>query len=143
MINHPAAVRNRGLEISVNAVVLNRKDWDISFNIFSSKNSNKLVKFPGLESSSFNGQYKIGESLSTRYYLHYTGVDPLTGTYTFEDYNKDGKLYFESAVIPTSNQDDRYVKINTDPKMNLRGGLAVQYKSFALHTSFLFNNQLK
>lgn len=143
LVNHPAAVRNSGIEISANATLLKTKDCDIHFNINTSRNRNKLVKFPGLESSSFRAIYKVGQSLGTRYFLHYTGVDPLTGNYTFEDHNKDGLVNIGGGSFPTTTQDDRYVAINTDLQTAVASGITLRYKSISVATAFVFLNQLK
>ncbi|WP_127125231.1 SusC/RagA family TonB-linked outer membrane protein [Pseudoflavitalea rhizosphaerae] len=143
LINHPAGVRNSGVEISASAELVKTNDWNLHFNINTSRNRNKLVKFPGLESSSFNGIFKVGQSLGTRYFLHYTGVDPLTGNYTFEDHNKDGLVNIGGGSFPTTDQDDRYVAINTDLQTMVGSGITLSYKSISVAASFVFVDQLK
>ncbi|HYM95319.1 MAG TPA: hypothetical protein VET23_14365, partial [Chitinophagaceae bacterium] len=64
--------------------------WTSSFNLTFPKN--KLLSFPGLESSSYS-TLVIGQPLSVYGGFHFLGVDPQTGLYSYAD--KQG--------IPTSN----------------------------------------
>lgn len=104
--NFPGLVENTGLELSLTTRNIHKANfnWVTSFNITFPKN--KLLAFPGLESSSYASQYVIGQSLNLINALKYTGVDPQTGLYTVADLNKDGQ--FDLA--------DYQVQGNTDPK---------------------------
>jgi TonB-linked SusC/RagA family outer membrane protein len=86
--NLPATIQNTGWEFSLSTVNVKTKDftWNSAFNL--SIPQNKLLAYPGIENSSYAYQYSVGKSLFTRYWNHYTGVDPQTGLYTFA--NKDG-----------------------------------------------------
>lgn len=81
--NFPAEVENRGLEIELNTVNIERGDfrWSSSFNISFLRN--EVVSFENLEESSFAGEVEVGEPLSVQFYLDYTGVDPETGIATY------------------------------------------------------------
>lgn len=90
--NIPATIRNTGLEIEASADIISNKNWkwNASFNITVPKN--KLVDFENFASSTYANSYVIGSPLSITKAYRYTGVDPATGLYTFEDINKDGRL---------------------------------------------------
>ncbi|HEY1165494.1 MAG TPA: SusC/RagA family TonB-linked outer membrane protein [Chitinophaga sp.] len=90
--NFPAVVQNTGVELELNAVNIKQQhfSWTSMFNI--SIPDNKLLAFPGLETSSYNLYYTIGRPLNVLKGFHYLGVNPETGVYEFEDVNKDGKL---------------------------------------------------
>ncbi len=90
--NLPATVQNAGVELELNTINVRTKDFSWSSSINLSIPRNKLVAFPGLASSSYRNTYVIGKSLYIKQLYHYTGVDPQTGTYTFQDVNKDGQL---------------------------------------------------
>lgn len=124
--NLDATVQNTGLEISLTTQNIKTKDfnWTTSFNI--SKNKNKLVSFPNLEGSTLANQYIIGEPLNIRRLYHFTGVDPQTGLYTFEDVNNDGVF----------NIDDKKIVKDINPKYF--GGLQNQIKYKSLQLDFLF-----
>jgi TonB-linked SusC/RagA family outer membrane protein len=94
--NFPALVQNTGIELELNTINIKRNEfyWNSAFNI--SIPNNKLLAFPGLESSTYNKYYTIGQPLNILKGFHYTGVDQANGIYRFEDVNKDGKIsYYE------------------------------------------------
>ena len=90
--NFPATVENRGWEFVLNTSNISTGDfkWSTSFNVTIPRN--ELIEFPNIENSSFANIYTVGESLFNRKRFNYTGVDPETGFYTFEDVNEDGQL---------------------------------------------------
>jgi TonB-linked SusC/RagA family outer membrane protein len=128
--NIPATVQNQGWEFTLNTINIksNNLTWTTAFNI--SFNRNKLLSYPGLAQSSYADQYAIGQSLSIQKLYHFTGVDPKTGLYTFEDVNHDG-MY---------NASDQF-NVNLDPKY--QGGIIniVQFKGWQLSFLFDFKNQ--
>ncbi|MBC9932866.1 SusC/RagA family TonB-linked outer membrane protein [Chitinophaga qingshengii] len=139
--NWPAVVQNSGWEGLLRANLIQQKDlsWSVSFNI--SRNHNKLVSYPGLELSPYYNVYKIGESLSSQYYLHYLGIDPLTGKHSFEDHNQDGFIDVAQSGLTTATA-DRYVAIDIAPKYY--GGIGSQFtwKGIRLDLFFDFKKQI-
>jgi TonB-linked SusC/RagA family outer membrane protein len=90
--NFPGVVRNTGIEPALRAKIVQSKNTEFSFNIQMGINRNKLISFPGLEFSAYSETYVIGQPLSIRKLLTYTGVDPQTGKYTYADRFKDGQI---------------------------------------------------
>jgi len=90
--NLPATIQNTGLEIDFTSVNLKNKNvqWTSTVNLTVPRN--KLVSFPGLEQSNYVNRYIVGEPLSIQKVYHYTGLNPQTGVYQFEDVDKDGVL---------------------------------------------------
>ncbi|MGL2965900.1 SusC/RagA family TonB-linked outer membrane protein [Flavobacterium sp. XGLA_31] len=90
--NLDATVQNSGTEITLRTVNFQQGNfsWITNFNISFSKN--KLLSFPNLESSTYSNQFVIGEALNIQKVYHYTGLDPQTGIFTFEDMDGDGML---------------------------------------------------
>jgi len=135
--NWDALVQNSGVEFTLTAKIIDKKDWQwtTSFNIGANKN--RLVSFPNLALSSFAGQYALGKSLSISHYLHYTGVDPQTGQYTYLDKNHDG-------VLNTNTNDTASDLISQDFAIPFDGGFTttVTYKSFQVSAFFAFRKQL-
>ena len=88
--NFPATLQNNGweLEAGFNPVTSKGFSWSSWLNITIPRN--KLVSFPGIESSSYNTTYQVGAPLSVYMAYHNLGVDPQTGMYTFTDENRDG-----------------------------------------------------
>ena len=90
--NLPAKVENSGVEFDLNTINVKSKDfqWNSSFNISFPKN--KLLAYPGLESSADATSYEVGQSIRVVKGYHFTGIDPQTGIATFLDVDKDGSL---------------------------------------------------
>jgi TonB-dependent starch-binding outer membrane protein SusC len=140
--NWDAFVQNAGFEFTANAKMVNQKDFFVSAHFNLSINRNKLLKYPGIEKSPYATLYKVGESLSTGYYMHYTGIDPMTGLHTFEDRNKDGNITYLNDFVPGDPGTDRYVALDMAPKYFGGFGFQVSYKQFDLHLLFAYKKQL-
>lgn len=130
--NLDATVQNRGVEGTIRTVNFQRSNfnWSTSFNLSMSRN--KLLSFPDLESSTYSNRYVIGQPLNIVKMYHFTGLDPQTGIYQFEDVNKDG------LITPAH---DRKALADFNPKYY--GGLLNQitYKRWQLDFLFQFVKQ--
>lgn len=126
--NFPAVVQNRGVELTFQSKNVAGKNfsWNTSANLTLPYNT--LLSFPGLSTSSYYYLLEEGKSLSLLKGYHFTGVDPVTGIFQFEDINKDGVL--DGA--------DQVVFGNLDPKFY--GGLrnTFTYKAFELDVFLQF-----
>ncbi len=121
--NLDATVENKGWELewhSFNVQALDFK-WETGINLTIPEN--KLVSFPGLESSTYVNQYVIGEPLNIRKVFQYTGLDSETGVYQFEDFNADGLI---------TTPEDRQAVVRLDP--DFYGGMSntLSYKNWQL-----------
>lgn len=125
--NLNAVVENRGVELTLNTVNLKGNDFNWSTTIHFSASKNKLLSFPNLESSTYRNSYVIGQPLNIVKTYHYTGIDPETGIYTFEDVNGDGVL--------TAADDKPTVK---DLNPQFFGGLQNQLRYQNWQLDFLF-----
>ena len=125
--NLDAEVQNRGIEFMLRTQNIQHAGfrWTTSFNLTSIKN--ELLSFPGLEASTYKNQYVIRQPLNLTKVYHYTGLDPLTGTYQFEDVNKDGQI--------TATEDKKTIK-NLTPKYY--GGLQNHFQYHNVELDFLF-----
>lgn len=136
--NLPALVQNKGFEFIMQATIIDITDfkWSANFNI--GLNRNKLLAFPNLEQSPYGGPggYVIGQPLNIARVLHYTGVDPLTGQYTFQDKNNNGTI----SRIPGP-ADDRYI-VNLNAPFFGGFGTSLNYKKLALSLFFNFKKQI-
>ncbi|WP_273016979.1 SusC/RagA family TonB-linked outer membrane protein [Leeuwenhoekiella blandensis] len=123
--NLDATVENTGWEFEV-ATHLNRGrfNWQASLNM--SIPQNRLIAFPGIDESSYANIYKVGKSLNIQFLYDYTGVDPETGLYTFEDVNEDGVYNFDDRVL---------IK---DLTRSLFGGFRNQFTYGRLNLDFLW-----
>lgn len=131
--NLEATVENTGWEWEVRTLNVQNKEfkWSTALNLSLTKN--KLLAFPNLAGSTYASQYVIGEPLDIHLVYHFTGIDPQTGIYQFEDYNGDGAL---------TSLEDRQRKVNTNP--DYFGGLnnSLSYKNWQLDFLFQFVKQL-
>ena len=130
--NLPATVENRGIELTLHTrnIETARFTWNTTVNF--SKAKNELRSFPNLENSTYSNQYVIGQPLNIVKVYHYTGIDPATGIYTFEDVNGDGTI--------TAPEDQTYTK---DLNPSFFGGISNQlkYKNWQLDLHFQFVKQ--
>jgi TonB-linked SusC/RagA family outer membrane protein len=136
MQNFPGTIQNTGLEITVKAKIIDQQDfsWSMSFNI--GRNRNKLISFPNLDQSPYATLYTVGQSLSIVHLLHYTGVDPQTGQYTYLDKNHNG-------VIDFSYNNGYNDLFNKDMAIKFDGGTGTdfRYKGWQLNLYFHFREQ--
>ncbi|GGI23675.1 SusC/RagA family TonB-linked outer membrane protein [Pedobacter mendelii] len=132
--NLPAVVENKGVEFTLQTQNIKGKNfsWRTDFNI--SRNRNKLVSFPGLETSTYAGRYAIGRSINSLGLYQYTGVDAANGQYTFADVNGNG-------VVDLFGITDFVYKDNTPSYF---GGLSnnFNYKGVQLSFFFTFTKQM-
>ncbi len=125
--NLDATVENRGWEFMLRTVNVQGKDfnWTTNFNLTIPRN--ELLEFPNLEASTYRNTYVIGEPITVRKLFHFTGVNPTTGLYEFEDVNGDGQISYA---------DDRQAVADFGPKYY--GGLQNQFSYKGLQLDFLF-----
>lgn len=138
--NFPATVQNTGWEITVNSqnIKSNVFNWSTSFNI--SANQNKLIAFPGLQTSSYANEYVIGKPTSEFPVVKYEGVNPTTGLFQYLTAN--GKLTSAPNGSSVVNGGDANQYINLTPKFI--GGFTntFTYRGFTLTAFFQFAKQI-
>jgi len=130
--NLDALVENKGLEITLRTVNLTAGNFKWVTNLNLTWSRNILLRFPGLEGSTYSQQYRIGQPLNINLLYNYKGINTQTGVYTFEDLNRDGKI-----TAP----EDRQTVADLSPKYF--GGLQnqVSYKQWSLDFLFQFVKQ--
>ena len=130
--NLDATVQNTGVEITLRTTNIQTPqfNWTTHFNLTVPQN--KLVSFPGLESSTYANQYVVGQSINIQKLYNNTGLNPQTGIYSFEDVNADGTITYP---------DDSQTIRNLSPKYF--GGLQnhLEYKGWQLDFLFQFVKQ--
>lgn len=137
--NFPATVQNRGVEIYLNSTNIQTKDlrWTTTFNI--SFNRNKLVAFPGIETSPYASQYTVGKSTSIYNGYRFAGVNDTTGIFQFYT-GKGGKTYSPKEDL-ISKGGDWQPLFDTDPTYTGGLGNTVSYKGFSITLFFQFAKQ--
>lgn len=95
LMNFPATVQNTGVEFELRTInTTGHWKWTTGVNLTIPRN--KLIQYPGLESSAYASTYQIGSPLTIKNVLNSTGVDPATGLYTYEDMNTDGRISLDA-----------------------------------------------
>jgi len=137
--NFPATVQNSGWEFTITSSNFKSKSftWNTSFNLTIPRN--KLVSFPGIESSSYATKYIIGQSLNVIKGFKYLGVNDTTGV--FEFLTAKGVPTYSPTNISGNNYNDIQVIGNLDPKFY--GGVDnyFTYKNFQLDVFLEFKKQ--
>ena len=90
--NLPATVQNTGWEFELTTLNIKSEfiKWTTSINLTIPRNT--LISYPNIQASSYANTYTVGQSIYIKKAYQFTGTDPKTGIYTFEDVNKDGKI---------------------------------------------------
>jgi TonB-linked SusC/RagA family outer membrane protein len=131
--NLPATVRNTGVELVLRSTNVHRGDLTWTTSVTFTLPKNKLVSYPGLETSPSANTWTVGKPLNMTKTLHYIGVDPATGLYSYEDLNNNGS----GTDIPADLQATKKLG------QNYYGAItnSIQYRGFELTFMFQFVNQ--
>ncbi|TCC98567.1 SusC/RagA family TonB-linked outer membrane protein [Pedobacter hiemivivus] len=133
--NLPALIQNSGWEFELNTVNLKSKNftWSSSFNLTLPKN--KLVRFDGIENSSYKDTYVVGHPLSMVKTVLPYDVNPQTGVREFK--NAQGMVIspYELTLKDVVNIVDLF--------KDYYGGLnnSFSYKGFSLDVFLQFSKQ--
>jgi TonB-linked SusC/RagA family outer membrane protein len=133
------AMQNKGLELSINIVPVQTKDfrWDVDFNF--ANNENKVTSLPNhadIVSGSYI--YREGVSINTFFLREWAGVHPGTGDPLWYDTDKHGA---STNVYPGANA--RILAGQALPKYFGSLTNALNYKGFSLSAQlyYSFGNQ--
>lgn len=138
--NLPALIQNKGIEIAsiIKLVKQRNVNWELGFNI--SRNTNKLISYPDLETSQDYRDFEIGKPFAGVYKVYKgAGVDPQTGIYQFE--SVDGKIV--SNPEDNSRLDGgRFLRINTNPSFYGGFSNSITVKGISLNFLLQFTKQM-
>jgi hypothetical protein len=126
--NLPATVQNTSWEFALHTANIRTKDFSWDTRVTLTIPYNKLLSFPGLDSSSYAYYYVIGQPITIAKLFHSLGVDPATGLYRFAGQHG-----------PTSNPDystDLTSFVDVAPKYY--GGFQNTFKYKGFQFDFLF-----
>ena len=131
--NLPALIQNSGLELVLNTINIKTGDfrWLSSFNV--SANTNKLISYPGLETSGYQNTWEVGKPITSLRVFHSLGVDPTAGVYKFTSTTDPF-----NPVYPV----DATQRVNIAPKYYGGFSNTIIYKRFSLDFLFQFVKQL-
>lgn len=135
IIDNVGKLENRGFELSINSVNIDRGDfyWNTNFNIAT--NSNKILELldnedvlVGNNNTGFS-LARVGEEVSFYLYEREEFVDPATGTVILVDQNGDEVVNAQDLVVAGSPFPDYFGGLNN----------YVSYKNFDLTVFFQFS----
>lgn len=110
--NQQATILNAGWEFQLAMETRNKSPWHWHTSINVTLPRNKLLDFPGLETSSYRTRYVIGEPLTTRLGYRYLGVNEETGLYDYVDVDGNGLFNTADAIFPIRNRVRMYGGLN-------------------------------
>ncbi|MBR1878003.1 MAG: SusC/RagA family TonB-linked outer membrane protein [Paludibacteraceae bacterium] len=147
------AVRNRGIEYSIDANIINMNKWrwDLGFNI--GFNQNRVVSLPNHTpflqiESSVHQQVAEGQDIYTWYMKEWAGVDPANGDPLWYVVDANGNYVLDGAGNKTTTNDYNATYEHAVGKATplFSGGLNTQvsWNGIFLHlnTNFMFGNQI-
>lgn len=149
-------MRNRGIELTINAVPIQTKDWNWSTSLNFSHNKNEVVSvsntefnagilnrgkldFPGLSAGCDIQRIVEGKPIGSFYMWQWAGYDD-RGVSTFYDYNADGTPVLDEngnhATTSNPGQEDRMYVGNAQPKLTMGWNNTITWKNFDLNFFF-------
>ena len=153
VMRNAAAVRNRGIEYSINANVINlgKWRWDIGFNI--GFNQNRVMSLPNhtpflQTASSVNQIVTEGEDIYSWYMKEWAGVDPANGDPLWYVVDGDGNYVLDGAGNKTTTNDYNGTQAHIVGKATplFSGGLNTQvsWNGIFVHinSNFMYGNQI-
>ena len=128
------SLENRGIELDLKGVIIQKKDfsWEVGFNY--AKNKNKVLKLPDGKDI-INGLfiYREGFDVQSYYLRQYAGVDPANGDpLWFKDSTKSGTQNIYSSA-------QRLVSQTASPKYFGSINTTLKYKGFTLDAQFYYS----
>ncbi|MFR9504318.1 MAG: TonB-dependent receptor [Rikenellaceae bacterium] len=128
------SLSNKGLEISLDAAVISKKDftWDLGFNI--AFNKSEILDLGDVDEMSYSEDsrlnHTVGKQFYTFYLKEYYGVNPSNG---------EALWVAEDGSLTNSYNDARYIYAGS-PEADFTGGFntSVRYKNFSLSAFFEF-----
>ncbi|MBB5439614.1 TonB-linked SusC/RagA family outer membrane protein [Pedobacter sp. AK017] len=133
--NIPATVQNSGIEVVISAKFFKNKPFSWTTSLNQTIPRNKLIAFPGLETSTYANQYILGQPTSILKKFESAGVNSETGLFQF--INSKGE--FTSDPNSTT---DRTQVVNLNPKFYGGWSNSVSYKGLNLDFLFTFTRQI-
>ncbi len=140
-------IMNRGLEVSVNTVNIQKQDFRWTTNINFSTNHNEILElYGGAVTQDIANKLFVGESLNSHYYYEFAGIWQLDeadeaakygqvpGSVRVVDQNNDGKISSAAGI------DDRVVLGNELPKWMAGINNTLNYKNWDF-SAFIYTRQ--
>jgi TonB-dependent starch-binding outer membrane protein SusC len=135
-----ADIVNKGIEFSINSVILDKKfKWILDYNMSFNRNEVTALKFPGIytfgpiySNNSDVSILEVGKPIGTFYGYVSEGVNPETGDMIYKDVNNNG-IAFHDGIFDTG---DRTVIGNAQPDFTFGFTNDLKYHRFDLNIFF-------
>jgi len=147
MTDNIGSVSNRGIELSLNTVNIQTKDfrWSTSFNF--AKNNNEIVSLYGRKEDVVGEKRFIGENINVIYDYRFNGIfstaeaQAATGNQLFSNYSPNPG---HAKVVDTNGDgkiatDDKVILGSPDPKWIGGFTSSMEYKNFDFNLSLIAN----
>lgn len=149
-------MRNRGIELTINAVPIQTKDWNWSTSLNFSHNSNEVVSvsnsefnagvlnrydphLPGLSQGCSTQRIVEGKPIGSFYLWDWAGYND-QGVSTFYRYDGNGNQILDENGNPettiTPGEDDRIYMGNAQPKLTMGWNNTITWKNWDLNIFF-------
>jgi hypothetical protein len=102
MGNLPAVLENRGFELELNTINIDKKGFRWATNLNLTVPRNKLASYPDLANSSYASSYVIGQPTNLQKFYQFQGIDAGSGLPQFKDQNGDGQMTYTADRVPGS-----------------------------------------
>jgi len=153
VMQNAGSVRNRGIEFSIDANIIdmNKWRWDVGFNI--GFNQNRVTSLPNhtpflQTASSVHQQVKEGQDIYTWYMKEWAGVDPANGDPLWYVVDDNGDYVLDAAGNKTTTNEYNATKEHAVGKATplFSGGLSTQlsWNGIFLHinSNFQYGNKI-
>lgn len=156
LVANVGKMRNRGIELTINAVPIQTRDWNWSTSLNFSHNKNEVVSvsnaefnagilnqanldFPGLSQGCQIQRIVEGKPIGSFYMWQWAGYDE-RGISTFYDYDADGNPVLDEngnhATTDNPGQEDRMYIGNAQPKLTMGWNNTITWKNWDLNIFF-------
>lgn len=156
LVANVGKMRNRGIEVTINATPIQSRDWNWTTSLNLSHNSNEVVSvsnsefnagvlnqydpnLPGLSQGCNTQRIVEGKPIGSFYMWEWAGYNE-QGISTFYRYNSDGSPVLDAdgnhETTMQPGQDDRIYMGNAQPKLTMGWNNTVTYKNWDLNLFF-------
>lgn len=132
------AVRNKGLEFTIDANLISMKDWNwnLSFNLAHNKNKIEEL-YGGLPQISGLRRFEEGRDMDDLWMAEWAGVDPETGAPQWYTTDEEGKRVLTDSYAEASNH-QTYVG-SAAPKVTGGFNTSLSWKDLTFTASFAYS----
>lgn len=134
------AVRNKGVELSVNALLFNNKAWNWTLGFNLGHNKNKIEElYAGKPQISGKRRFEEGRDMDDLWMAEWAGVDPETGDPQWYKTDKDGNRVLTNKYNDANASGSKVYMGSAAPKATGGFNTYVSWKGLSLSASFAYS----